>query len=262
MAIALTGANGSIGGVVRNGVRGRHDDVRLVDRTVACGIQRGEHSITADIRDIDAMRTAFEGCSTVVHLAGIPDEADFYDLAQSNILGTYTVFEAAKRARVKRIVYASSNHVVGFHSAEAALDANAALRPDSFYGVSKVFGEGLGRLYHDKWGLEIVCLRIGSFREKPQSVRQLSTWLGHYDAVELFNRAIEAEPVSFTVLYGVSANARCRWNSGEAAEALGFYPVQNAEDFRGEVEALPDLDPPQCAAFHGGAFTGTDYRGA
>jgi uronate dehydrogenase len=261
MIVAVTGAGGAIGTTVRSGIRERYDELRLLDRVKISDCAPNETAYKVDVRDLDAMKGIFTGCDAIVHLAGIPDESSYYDIEANNITGTYCVFEAAKRAGVGRIVYASSNHVIGFHDSDRVLDVDAPMRPDSYYGVSKVFGEALGQLYHDKWGLEVACLRIGSFRPVPQDERQLSTWLGPDDAVDLFARCLDAETLDFSVIYGVSANTDTRWRNGPAAEAIGFHPTQDAEIYRNQVQPS-DSDKSQSSRFHGGMFTLPDYTGA
>lgn len=260
MIVAITGAGGAIGTTVRHGIRERYNEIRLLDRVKISDCAANEVAHTVDVRDLEAMKEIFSGCDAVVHLAGIPDESSYHEIESNNITGTYCVFEAAKRAAVGRIIYASSNHVIGFHPSDHTLDVDAPLRPDSYYGVSKVFGEALGRLYHDKWGMEVACLRIGSFRPAPEDERQLWTWLGPDDAVQLFARCIDAEHVGYSVLYGVSANHDTRWRNGAAADAIGFHPTQDAEIYRDRA-GRSDSDGPESSKFHGGVFTLPDYVG-
>jgi uronate dehydrogenase len=138
----------------------------------------------------------------VVHLAGIPYEPldnAWAEILPANIVNTYNVFEAARRAGVKRVVFASSNHVVGFYRRERTVGIDVPPRPDSYYGVSKVFGEALGRLYADKYAMSVACLRIGSFRQTPEDRRQLTTWLSHDDGARLLRCCIDAPPFHFLV---------------------------------------------------------------
>jgi uronate dehydrogenase len=196
------------------------------------------------------------GIDVVIHLAAIADEAPWDDILKSNIEGTYMVFEAARQAGVRRVVYASSHHVIGFYPAAERVGPAHPVRPDSYYGVSKVFGEGLARLYHDKWGLEVVCLRIGCFRPQPEDVRQLSAWLSHRDGVELVRRSVLAPEVGFTTVYGVSANTRGWWDNDEAAASIGYVPRDDAE---AHAALFSPADP--APAVHGGRFADPSYRG-
>lgn len=257
--IGITGAAGRIGTVLRAELRDRYKELRLLDTSLVGPADRAEVIFQGDIRDSDLMDRFAQGCDTVVHLAGIPDEAEFEDILEANIRGTQVVFEAARRQGVRRLVFASTNHVMGFYSTTEVVGEQAPVRPDSFYGVSKVFGEALGRLYHDKWGLEVVSLRIGSFRPEPQDVRQLHTWLGLDDAVELVRCSVEAEDVGFTVAYGISAVEDPWWVSEEAWRVLGYSPNQRARDHALSAEAMQDSRA--LLERHGGVFVDPDYRG-
>src|SRR5262245_59293538 len=167
--VLITGAAGGIGGVLRAGLAGRYSLLRLADVRPCSAAGKGEEAIVADFSALDAALAATRGIDCVVHLAGIPREAEWERILPNNIVGTYNLFEAARRNGVKRVVFASSNHVTGFHRVGQPVDPALPPRPDSRYGVSKVFGESLGRLYADKHGLSVACLRIGSFRERPQN---------------------------------------------------------------------------------------------
>src|SRR5271170_4237270 len=173
--ILITGAAGQIGKALRQGLRGSYPLIRLLDVAPLGAAEKGEEVLTADIRDPAAIETATAGIDCVVHLAGQATEAPWEKVLPLNIEGCYNVFEAARRNGVKRIVFASSNHAIGFHRRERFIDNRVAPRPDSRYGVSKVFGEALGRLYADKHGLSVACLRIGAFRrlDRPVDARQL-----------------------------------------------------------------------------------------
>lgn len=212
--VLMTGAGGRIGQVLRENLRAGYPQLRLFVRDPVYDVRPSEQLIIGHLRELDRMQEAMEGVDVVVHLAGIPDEATFSEILETNIVGTYHVFEAAKRSRVRRVVFASSNHATGFYPVSTIITPDVPVRPDTYYGVSKVCGEALGRLYHDKWGLEVVCLRIGSFRAKPEDARQLSTWLSHRDAIKLVRKSIDAPDVGFTIVYGVSANTRAWWDNG------------------------------------------------
>jgi uronate dehydrogenase len=215
-----------------------------------------EEFVRADLVDFDQALVALDGVDSVVHLAGIPDEAPFAQLVQGNIVATQNLYEAARRAGVKRVVFASTNHVVGCYPTTAEITADDPPRPDTFYGVSKVFGEALARLYFDKWGIESVCLRIGSFRDKPKDVRQLSTWLSHRDGVELVLAALRAERVGYAVVFGISDNTRKWWDMRPAEELLGYRAQDDAEAFAGEFgESISEFNQ------QGGAFASPEYIG-
>jgi uronate dehydrogenase len=228
--VLITGAAGRIGVVLRAGLRGVYPMLRLADQAPLGDAQEGEEIRAFDIRDPASALAALDGVDCVVHLAAIADEDRWERILETNILGTYHVFEAARINRTRRFVFASSNHVVGFYRRTQNLDPTVPPRPDSRYGVSKSFGEALGRYYADKHGMSVACLRIGSFRDRPRNTRELSTWISPRDMVHLVRCAIEAPDLHFVVAYGVSANERSWWdNTGSAV--LGYQPVDHAENW-------------------------------
>jgi uronate dehydrogenase len=258
--VLITGAGGNIGRVLRAGLRGHYPLLRLVDLAPQQAAEPGEEVVALDLNDRTATEEAMEGVDAVVHLAAIPDEAGFDEILEGNITTTYSVFEAAWRAGVRRVVFASSNHVTGFYPRGRIVGPDDPVRPDTFYGVSKVFGEALGRLYADKYGLEVVCLRIGSFAERPSTPRQLSIWLSPRDCVQLVRRSLDAPAVGFTVVYGVSANTRGWWKD-DAAARLGYRPEDDAEEFAAEVEEPAPAAPPRPAdLLQGGSFVEDDPK--
>jgi len=255
--VLYTGGTGRVGVAVRQGLAGRYDRVLLYSRRPVEPSFPNESVVVGELTDIDALSRAMEGTDVVVHLAGIPDEGTFDEILEVNIRGTYTVYEAARRASVRRVVFASTNHVVGFFPCDQKVGPGDPPRPDSYYGASKVFGEALARLYYDKWGVESVCLRIGSMRERPEQPRHLATWLSLQDGAELFKCAIEAPDTGFVVAFGVSANTRSFWDNDAAAERLGFMPRDDAEDFAPQI----GLGGDGVGLFHGGEFVDPQYSG-
>jgi uronate dehydrogenase len=225
----VTGAAGTIGSVLRAGLRGRARVLRLMD-TVPLEGAEGEEVVQGDVRNLEDARRALAGCDAVVHLAGIANEAAFEEILDTNIRGTYNVFEAARLEGCRRVVFASSNHAIGFYPVGETIGVDVPVRPDTYYGVSKVFGENLGRLYHDRHGLEVVCLRIGAFLPEPERPRHLSIWLSHGDAVQLVQRSLEAPDVGFLVVYGTSDNRRSWWRR-DGWDRIGYAPRDEAEAF-------------------------------
>jgi uronate dehydrogenase len=259
--VLVTGAAGTIGPAACAGLAARGWKVRGLDDRPLDGVQGlADPPIVAELSDAAALDRATAGVDAVVHLAGLAGEAPFAEILAANIDGTYQVFEAARRSRVPRIVYASSNHAVGFTPRCKLAGVDLPPRPDTYYGLSKVFGEALGRLYADRYGLEVVCLRIGSWQDRPETPRDLSVWLSPADGVRLLHAALSAPDVGFTVVYGISANTRAWWDLAPA-RALGYLSVDDAEDYAEEILAThgePDpADPEQ--AFIGGDFTGPEY---
>jgi len=257
--ILITGAAGEIGTVLRSGLSGRYPLLRLADIRPCPNVGVGEEEVITDVTDLGASIAAAKDIDCIVHLAGVPREGPWDQILPRNIAGTYNVFEAARCNGVKRIVFASSNHVIGFHRVGKAVDENELVRPDSRYGVSKVFGEAVGRLYADKHGLSVACLRIGSFRARPQNARELRTWISHRDTVQLVQRCIDAPAFHFIVVYGVSANTRNQWHD-QTARLIGYRPEDNAEVFAAELERKTYPAGP-ATDFHGGDPCAQEFTG-
>lgn len=258
--ILITGAAGAIGSVLREGLKGRYDLLRLSDIKALGAPGPKEELVSADIRDLDATAASMQGIDCVVHMAAIPVEDTWDKILPMNIVGAFNVFEAARRADVKRVVFASSNHAVGFYRREQTIDTDVLPRPDSRYGFSKVYGEAIGRLYADKHGIGVSCLRIGSFQPKPQNVRQLATWISYPDTVELVRCCVEAADYHFVAVYGVSNNTRNKWDNSKVA-FLGYCPKDNAEDYATEILARGEVEDPVASAFHGGPFCPMEFSG-
>lgn len=256
----MTGAAGAIGAVLRKGLAGRYPVLRLSDRVDLGAARDGEEIVQADLRDIAAVTDAARGCDAIVHLGGIPEEADWESIHGANLIGTYNLYEAARIAKVKRVVFASSNHVVGFYRRDKHVGPDEPMRPDTRYGLSKACGELIARLYADKYGIQSVCLRIGSFRPEPLDRRMLSTWISHRDTVELVACALEAEDLIFEIVYGVSANNRGWWRNPGAAR-IGFQAKDNAEVFAEKIDGLSAGRPVDAVAdtFHGGSFCSQEF---
>lgn len=260
--ILITGAAGQIGRALRGGLRGAYPLLRLLDVAPLGDAAAGEEVLHGDIRDPAAMEKATAGIDCVVHLAGQSTEAGWDKVLPLNIEGCYNVFEAARTSGVKRVVFASSNHAIGFHRRERFIDDQVLPRPDTRYGVSKVFGEALGRLYADKYGMSVACLRIGTFIEpdRPRDARQLLTWISHRDMVQLVRRCIDHPHYHFVVVYGVSNNLRSRWDNTNA-KFLGYRPVDDSEKFAAEILAQGKQEDVIAAQFHGGFYTPMEFAG-
>ena len=260
LRVLLTGAAGRIGAALREGLAGRYGLLRLCDVRDPGSPGPGEETLTADLTDPAAAARACAGIDAVVHLAGVPREDSWERILPNNIAATCNLFEAARAAGARRMVYASSNHVVGYYRAGRAVGVDVMPRPDSRYAVSKVFGEALGRFYADKFGLSVVCLRIGTFRRAPESKRQLSTWISPRDMVQLAIRSLEAPDVHFVVCYGVSANRRRRMMD-DAGATIGFRPMDDAEIYAAGLAAEAGDPSSPAELFHGGPFCGLDFSG-
>lgn len=235
--IVLTGAAGSLGSALREPLARMCGALLSVDVRPAPGpLAANETWAVADCAEMEQVTPLMEGAEIVVHFAAIPDERSFEELLRPNFLSSYVIWEAAHRAGARRVVYASSVHAVGLWETNAGIDAEAAHRPDTFYGLSKCFTEDLARLYWEKRGLEAVCLRIFSATERPQNPRALGTWLSRGDLVQLVERSVDSPTTGFCVVYGLSANDRAPVSNARAA-FLGYRPKDNAEDFAAGVLA-------------------------
>ena len=258
--ILITGAAGALGRLVRKELAGYAPVLRLSDIADLGSTARGEETVVCDLADADGVLQLVDGCEFIVHLGGISIEDTFEKILQTNIRGTYNVFEAARKAGKPRILFASSNHAIGFHTRETRLDATSPQRPDSLYGVSKCFGEALGSYYYDKFGVENVCVRIGSCFPEPKDRRMLATWLSGADFVRLIKSVAEAARVGHTIVYGASANREQWWDNRHAA-FLGWTPQESSEPFRQKVEAAtprPDPDDP-AVRYQGGGFAAAGH---
>jgi uronate dehydrogenase len=255
--ILVTGAAGLVGSMLRPRLARPGRTLRLLD-TAPVTAGPGEEAVRASVTDLDAMTEACRNVTAVVHLGGISGEAPWQQILEVNIDGTYAVFEAARRAGVGRVVFASSNHAVGFSPrADFPVPDYAFPAPDTYYGVAKVAGEALASLYHSRYGMDAICIRILTCAERPPTIRALSTWLSPDDAGRLFEACLSAPGPGFRVVFGVSANTRGGWVSLDEARALGYQPRDDAEAYAAEVIAAhgePDPADPVLAHL-GGEFT-------
>jgi hypothetical protein len=257
--ILITGAAGKIGSLLRRSLRRSDRFLVLLDVAAQPDLDPGEPAalIVASITDQEAMDRACVDVDVVIHLGGISGGGATWDeYVNVNVNGTHVVLEAARRAGVSKVVVASSNHAVGFHriiEGETVPDYLFA-RPDSYYGVSKVVGESLGSLYHDRYGMDVLCLRIGSYLEIPTASRNLWSWLSPGDCVRLFEASIAAPGAGFRVVWGVSANAR-GIVSLEEGFAIGYVPQDDAETYAGQLDGSPGSDASWAGEFIGGPFT-------
>ena len=223
--ILLTGAAGYIGRILRERLTGH--DVRCTDLYPIEGVE------PLDVTDQDAVETACQGVDAVVHLGGVSAEAPFEAVLDANVRGTHHVLEGARRAEVSRVVLASSNHTVGFHSRGAGdLPDSVPPAPDTYYGWSKAAMKSLGALYHHRFGLHVVCLRIGTCADRPADPRALWSWLSPDDCARLVEASLTAD--GFHLVWGVSANTR-RWWSAEGGHRIGYVPRDDAERYAAEV---------------------------
>ena len=251
----LTGAAGRLGSYLREPLTKLCDHLVSTDIVDEIGnLYAGEEYVKADLSKLDEMIPVLQDADMVIHFGAIGDEAAWDDILQSNIIGAYNVWEAARINGLRRVVYASSIHAVGMHPRNVAIDARATHKPDTFYGLAKCFAEDLGSLYWDKFTLESVHLRILSAAQVTNA-RALGSWLSYDDLIQLVTRSIDTPTVGHTIVYGVSNNDRSPVDN-TGASFLGYRPKDNAEQFAEKVlsESEPqDLNDPTYL-YHGGPF--------
>ena len=252
--LLLTGAAGGLGKVLRQRLRPYCDTMRLSDVATMTEAGPAEEVVPCNLADKAAVDRLVRGCDAIVHLGGVSVERPFEEILEANIKGVFHLYEGARRHGVKRVVFASSNHVVGFHKQGELLDADCPRRPDGYYGLSKAYGEDLSRFYFDRYGIDTACLRIGSSFPEPRDRRMLITWLSYRDLAELVRRCLFAPRLGHAIVYGVSDNRDKWWDNVRAAH-IGFAPQDSSEQFRAKVEEQPMLDAADPAAqFQGGGF--------
>jgi uronate dehydrogenase len=252
--VLLTGAAGGVGGLIRPLLRPQFR-LRLSDRAPISDLTAEEEDAPADLGDMAALREAVRGVDGIIHLGGYSVEADFATVHAANIIGATNLFEAARLEGVRRIVFASSNHVVGFYKRTERLPVDVTVRPDSRYGLSKAYGEALASLYADRYGAEVVSIRIGHITPQPVTVRDLAIWLSPRDFCQLLQIGLTTPDPGHTIIYGMSDNQRAWWDNS-AAFRLGYQPQDRSEDYAAAVLAA-DSGPtgdPRVDLNQGGAF--------
>ena len=250
--VLITGATGDVGTHLSRELAGKYK-LRLSDRR-PLKPPKGQAFIKADISKMsDALRIT-KGVDAIVHLGGYSVEGPWEAILQANIIGCYNVFEAARRNGVKRVVFPTSNHAVGFYRRDRTIDHRVYIKPDSRYGVSKVFGEALGSLYADKYGMEMFMVRIGNVHPFPLDKRRLSIWFSPRDLAQLISIGIDHPDIKFEIVYGVSGNKRSWYDNSNAAR-LGYRPQDDAETHAVEVLAREKPGDPVAELYQGGIFT-------
>lgn len=260
--VLITGAAGDIGGRLRQSLKGVYPTLRLSDIADLGEAGPGEEVMPADVTDLDQMERICAGVDGVVHLGGMAVENDWPVILNANLIGCYNLFEAARRQGVSRVVFATSNHAVGFYRRDQVIDHRVPVKPDSRYGVSKAFGEALASLYADKYGLRVFCIRIGNVADRPVDKRRLSIWISPRDITQLVRIGLEHPEVRYEIVYGISDNARA-WYDNANAVRLGYRPQDKAEDYAEEVLAR---EPPHAQGditevYQGGTFVAAEKGG-
>ncbi|WP_254367968.1 NAD(P)-dependent oxidoreductase [Paracoccus sp. Z118] len=241
--ILITGAKGRLGSELRKGLAHLATTIRLADREGFDDLEPHEEQAVFDLSDMEATIAATKDCDAIFHFGAAANEAPWQTILDSNIRGSYHIYEGARLNGARRVVYASSVHAIGYHEVEAHIGVDAPQRPDSLYGLSKAFVEDLSRLYWDKFGLESVCLRIFSSFAEPADRRMLWSYLSFADCVRLVEASLTAPRVGHTVSFGLSDN-RVKPVDNSRAGHLGYHPQDSAEPFREAVEARTETPDP------------------
>ena len=253
--LLMTGAAGGLGEALRERLKANCDVLRLSDRIAFGPAAKNEEIVLADLADANAVNTMVAGVDAIIHLGGVSVEGPFEPIMQANILGVYHLYEAARKHGVKRVVFASSNHVTGFYRQSETINADQPARPDGFYGVSKAFGEDLSRFYFDRYGIETACVRIGSSFAEPRDRRMLASWLSFDDLHRLITACLTTPVLGHSIIFGMSNNAVTWWDNSKARH-VGYVPKDSSDVFKDAVYArtpAPDLNDP-AVQFQGGGF--------
>lgn len=260
MRVLLTGAAGALGKVLRTRLNNCYETLRLSDLLPVEKPGVGEEIEQCDLADFDAVMALCKDCDAIIHLGGIATEDRFDKILDANIKGAYNLYEAARQNGVKRIIFASSNHTIGFYDRDTVIDGNVPLRPDSLYGVSKGFGEILARYYFDKFSIESVCIRIGSSFPKPVNRRMLATYLSYDDLAGLVKKALAADRIGFAIVYGASNNQQ-KWWDNRLVGYIGWEPQDSSAPFEHESQIADEIVDPNDPAirYQGGAFAANGH---
>jgi uronate dehydrogenase len=258
--VALSGASGNMGRILRVELQKRGVDLRSAGgRSPLEPLHEGEDIMHGDVRDPAVVDRLLRGVDVMIHLAGTSVERPLPEIIENNLIGLYQIYEGARRNNVRRVVFASSNHAFGMYSVNDKINLDAPFRPDGFYGLSKVWGEAMARMYWDKHGIEGISVRIGTAMGKPpETFRHLSTWFGTEDLVDLMMRCIEVPDVGYLAVWGVSNNTRSYWTP-TGSERLGYQPRQNAEDHAAEILRQKNPLDPIAQQYQGGQFVTIDF---
>jgi len=253
--LLLTGAAGGLGQVLRPRLKRLCRVLRVSDIATMAAAGEGEEVVVAPLQDGAAVHALVAGVEAIVHLGGVSVEGPFEPILQANIVGAWNLYEAARKHGTKRVVFASSNHVTGFYRQDEVISPSDPMRPDGHYGLSKAFGENLSRFYFDRYGIETVCLRIGSSFPEPKDRRMLATWLSYDDLERLIVASLTAPVVGHSIVFGVSDNTTTWWDN-TSARHIGYRPQDSSEPFRVAVESRqPSVDLTDPAViYQGGGF--------
>lgn len=260
--VLLTGAAGDVGGRLRKLLKPVYPELRLSDIKTPADLAADDTFIAADLAQLDQVERIVDGIEGIIHLGGFSVEGPWETILNSNIIGCYNLFEAARRKGVGRVIFASSNHAIGFYPRHHHIGTDVTVRPDSRYGVSKAFGEALGSLYADKHGLRVLCLRIGNVGDKPLDKRRLSIWISSEDLAQLVRIGLEHPDLRFEIFYGASLSERTWWDNHRAYD-FGYRPTGRSEDYLKQAMAAQAKLPPDPVGdfYQGGTFCSLEFSG-
>jgi uronate dehydrogenase len=259
--VLLTGASGNLGRMLAKALSAEGWTLRMTDIIpFPDPIPTGAAFTRADLNDGVTISRLAEGCGAIVHLGGVSVERPFEGVLGPNLRGLYHIYEAARREKA-RVIFASSNHSIGFHERTESIGADTQFLPDGFYGLSKAYGELMGRLYWFKHGVESVFIRIGSCFPEPVNARMLASWMSYPDLARLVVRCVVTEKVGCRVVWGASDNARMTWWRDDDRDALGWAPRDSADPFAGQLAGKVSNDPIE-ERYMGGNFCSLDYSRA
>lgn len=268
MRIAITGAAGTVGTVLRKELADMGFKCLLIDLKSITDMRFNEHFVQVDINNQSLITQALSGCHGIIHLAACTTDAPWAEQVKLSIEGTISVFDAARSAGIKRIIYTSSHHVVGFHQRGAPLNHHAVLLPDSRYAVGKSFGEAIGAFYACKYNMQVFCIRIGNLNTRPIDRRRLGNWISGRDLSQLVKIGLEHPDIIFETVYGISDATGRDYNNSRAFE-LGYRPTATSEPW---FDTILQEDPPPVEGSNesmspaettlGGLFSASEFIGS
>jgi uronate dehydrogenase len=258
--VLVTGASGHLGGMLFRSLANLGYKNLVGTDLKKKNIEKKQKFILGNLKNLKVITKMTKGVHAIIHFGAIPIEDTQSNILQNNIIGTYNLFEAARINKVKRIIFASSNHAIGFHRRTTRLNEFSPQRPDSHYGMSKVFGENLSRFYADKFNIKSMCIRIGSCLKKPEDKRHLATWISYGDLTQLVDIGIKNKSIHNEIVYGASKNKKSWWNNSRAYK-LGYRPKDSADLFASNSLSRNEYKNKMALLFQGGVFTSANFRG-
>ena len=258
--VLVTGASGHLGGMLFKSLADLGYKNLVGTDLKKKKIEKNKKFILADLKNLKAITKMTKGVHAIVHFGAIPIEDTQSNILQSNIIGTYNLFEAARINKVKRIIFASSNHAIGFHRRTTKLNQFSNQRPDSHYGLSKAFGEELSRFYADKFNIKSLCIRIGSCLKAPEDRRHISTWISYGDLTQLVDIGIKHKAIHHEIVYGASKNKKSWWDNSRAHQ-LGYKPKDSVDRFNLQLLSKNEHKDKMALLFQGGVFTSANFKG-